>query len=429
MNPDTIKQALGNIDEEYKKLFVREHEPGALLLGVFTKINEYLESNNLSINSLCPEPKNMFKTFNLCRFDRLKVVILGQDPYTRLPDAQGMSFSVPNGVTVPASLRVIYNCLMHNNLISSMPEHGCLDYWAEQGVLMLNAALTTVKGKSNEHAVAWKPYTDYIIKTLDQVKPGLIFILWGNFAKDKSELIKNGKVLTWGHPSPISAFNKNKQDQRNFIYCDNFKTCNEILISSNQTPIDWFPQRYIYIAADGGASGNGKNNCKSSWAYVIACQYKTFAKGSGIVEPVEIPGEKFTGSNNRGELTGILNGLNKFAEILSEINKATAVAGSTTEQTNTTVIVLSDSNYALQCIFDWGVKWKKNPKLLEGKKNLDLIMPCIDKIAAIANIYKIAYKHINSHTQLSPNIPLFSQFHVQWTLNSECDTLCSNCLS
>lgn len=182
-----------------------------------------------------PEFKNRYNAFKLTPINKVKVVILGQDPYHNYGEANGLAFSVNKGVKLPPSLRNIFKELKED-LGCEIPNHGDLSKWANQGVLLLNTALSVEENKPNSHQDIWKPFTLSVLKKLLKYNP--VFILWGKKSQEFFyEAIKPRKnlnidVLQSAHPSPFSA-------NRGFFGCKHFSKCNEILIKKNLTPIDW----------------------------------------------------------------------------------------------------------------------------------------------------------------------------------------------
>jgi uracil-DNA glycosylase len=172
---------------------------------LITKISEAYQSSTVTVFP----PKNQLTTaFTLCPFDKVRVVILGQDPYHQPGQAHGLAFSVPVGIRVPPSLRNIFKELSSDLGVESRT-NGNLEDWAKQGVLLLNTTLTVLPGKPGSHqGLGWETFTDNIIKILSREKEHLVFILWGNSAKTKAELIDDTKhlILTAPHPSPLSAY-------------------------------------------------------------------------------------------------------------------------------------------------------------------------------------------------------------------------------
>lgn len=192
--------------------------------------------SDLSNKPIYPPTDLIFNAFKLCTFNNTKVVILGQDPYHKKGQAMGLSFSVPKGITIPPSLKNIYKELKNEyNDKFDIPNHGDLTSWAEQGVLLLNTALTVIEGKPNSHSEYWKELTDNIIKHISDNKEHVVFILWGNNAKQKSSLIDKEKhlVLEHTHPSPLAT------RTYPFIGNNHFKLCNEYLKKHNLREIEW----------------------------------------------------------------------------------------------------------------------------------------------------------------------------------------------
>lgn len=181
-----------------------------------------------------PPKDYVFNALKLTSYQNTKVVIVGQDPYHGVNEAHGLSFSVQEGIKVPPSLQNIYKEL-ESDLGIPKRNSGDLTGWAEQGVLLLNAVLTVIKDKPASHRnLGWERLTDYIIRVLNEKEAPIVFILWGNFAKAKKELITNPNhlVLTSAHPSPFSA-------NYGFFGSKPFSQTNEFLKKTNQTPINW----------------------------------------------------------------------------------------------------------------------------------------------------------------------------------------------
>lgn len=180
-----------------------------------------------------PPGKSIFESFNLCPFDKVKVVIIGQDPYINEGQAHGLCFSVKSGTSYPPSLKNIFKELSQD--IGSTPSSGDLTSWAEQGVLMLNATLTVRKGESNSHSgKGWETFTDAVIHQINAHKNSIVYMLWGSYAQKKAKSVdsKNNRILKSVHPSPLSAY-------RGFFGCGHFSKTNEYLIEVGQEPINW----------------------------------------------------------------------------------------------------------------------------------------------------------------------------------------------
>jgi uracil-DNA glycosylase len=190
-------------------------------------VQEKLENVN---GILSPLTNNIFNAFSFFNVEDLKVVILAQDPYPGEGDANGLAFSVDPGKKLPASLRNIYKEIVSEGLLKEIPKNGDLEIWAEQGVLLLNCALTLENGTSNSHKDIWKDYTDELIKWISDKTDNTIFLLFGGFAKKKAKLLDATKhnLIYCAHPSPLSA-------NRGFFGSGIFKKVNELL----DDPIIW----------------------------------------------------------------------------------------------------------------------------------------------------------------------------------------------
>ncbi len=181
-----------------------------------------------------PSPELVFNAFDLCPFDQVKVVILGQDPYHGPGQAHGLSFSVPDGVRTPPSLQNIYKEI-RDDLGKDIPTSGNLERWAKQGVLLLNATLTVEMAQANSHqAFGWEKFTDAVIKAISDQKEHVVFMLWGSYARSKSALIdwEKHSILEAPHPSPLSA-------HRGFLGCKHFSQANSYLKEQGLGEIAW----------------------------------------------------------------------------------------------------------------------------------------------------------------------------------------------
>ncbi|MCB9814984.1 uracil-DNA glycosylase [Candidatus Nomurabacteria bacterium] len=184
--------------------------------------------------TIYPAEENIFNAFKLCPFDKVKVVILGQDPYHGERQAHGLAFSVPDKIKIPPSLRNIYKEIA-SDIGKEVPESGNLEHWAKQGVLLLNATLTVPAGTAGGHqGLGWETFTDEVIKTISNKKDHVVFLLWGNFARSKAEIIDQEKhlILEAPHPSPFSA-------HTGFFDCNHFSQTNEYLRENNLSEIFW----------------------------------------------------------------------------------------------------------------------------------------------------------------------------------------------
>jgi uracil-DNA glycosylase len=218
------------INEGWKKVLNGEFEK-----DYFKRIVELLYHEKQSKRVIYPPGSLIFNAFNLTDFDKVKVVILGQDPYHGAGQAHGLSFSVQKGTKPPPSLVNIYKEIESDLGVKMPKNNGCLEPWANQGVLLLNASLTVRANDPNSHSgLGWNEFTDAVIKELSSKKEHLVFLLWGNFAKQKMNLIDATKhlILTAQHPSPFSV-------HKGFFGSKHFSKANEYLSKHGLKPINW----------------------------------------------------------------------------------------------------------------------------------------------------------------------------------------------
>lgn len=197
-------------------------------------LREFLNREKAAKKTIFPRGSEFFAALNHTPFDKVKAVILGQDPYHGPGQAHGLCFSVKPGVDIPPSLVNIYKELK-SDLGIEPPQHGHLEKWADQGVLLLNATLSVEAHKAGSHQnKGWETFTDAVIDHLNREREGLVFVLWGSYAQKKGAFIdtKRHLVLKGPHPSPLSA-------HRGFFGCRHFSQINKYLESRGQTPIDW----------------------------------------------------------------------------------------------------------------------------------------------------------------------------------------------
>ncbi|MBQ1905913.1 MAG: uracil-DNA glycosylase [Bacteroidales bacterium] len=214
---NTWKQAL---QEEFDKPY-------------FAELVSFLHASKDAGTRIYPPGGQIFKAFELTPLPEVKVVILGQDPYHGPGQAMGLSFSVPDGIPAPPSLKNIFKEI-EDELGVQMSGRTNLESWARQGVLLLNAILTVEAGKAASHsAIGWQTFTDAVIKCISDNCSGVVFMLWGNFARSKKDLIDSGKhfVLEAAHPSPLA--------RGAFFGCGHFATANRLLEAQGKAPIDW----------------------------------------------------------------------------------------------------------------------------------------------------------------------------------------------
>ncbi len=216
------------IEESWRKNLAEEFGADYFKELVAFVVSEYKEKK------IYPPPKNIFRAFELCPFEKTKVVILGQDPYHGPKQANGLCFSVNDEMLLPPSLQNIYKEI-ETDLKVERPTKGNLDNWARQGVLLLNATLTVRANTPGSHQnQGWEEFTNAVIKAISDKKENIVFLLWGKYAQDKGTIINNKKhhVLTAPHPSPFSAHS-------GFFGCKHFSKTNKYLKSISKEPIDW----------------------------------------------------------------------------------------------------------------------------------------------------------------------------------------------
>ncbi len=220
-----------NIEASWKEVLKSEFTK-----SYFEQIVFHLKMEKASGKIIYPQGNQIFNAFEKTPFDKVKVVILGQDPYHNPKQAMGLSFSVPDGIVSPPSLINIYKELKAD-IGMEIPATGNLIHWAQQGVLLLNAVLTVRANEPASHSkIGWMNFTDAVIKKISDEKKGVIFLLWGKFAQDKQILIDASKhyILKAAHPSPLSAHN-------GFWGCKHFSKTNELLTKQGLEPVDWKP--------------------------------------------------------------------------------------------------------------------------------------------------------------------------------------------
>ena len=199
----------------------------------FTDLRNFIKTE-YSTKVIFPPPKLIFNAFNLTPVNKVKVIIIGQDPYHGEGQAHGLSFSVPTGIKIPPSLMNIYKEL-NTDVNKDIPSHGLLENWASQGILLLNSVLTVESGKANSHKnIGWEKFTESVISLISKKKENLVFLLWGNYAHKKENFIKsnNHLILKSVHPSPLSAYN-------GFFGSKHFSKTNNFLKKNNIKEIVW----------------------------------------------------------------------------------------------------------------------------------------------------------------------------------------------
>lgn len=212
----------------------KEHLSGEFRQPYMQALAEFLTEEESAGKVLFPDSNHCFNALNSTPLDQVRVVILGQDPYHGPGQAHGLSFSVRPGVRTPPSLVNIFK-EMQTDLGIEPPDHGCLQPWAEQGVLLLNSVLTVVQGQAGAHqGKGWETFTDRVIETVNRECEGVVFLLWGSYARKKGRHIDRSRhlVLEGPHPSPLSSY-------RGFFGCKHFSRANDWLREQGRSPVSW----------------------------------------------------------------------------------------------------------------------------------------------------------------------------------------------
>ena len=216
------------IASDWKALLKEEFEK-----PYFEQLTQFVKEEYAS-HRIYPRGSNIFRAFDKCPLDRLKVVIIGQDPYHGPNQAHGLCFSVADGVPHTPSLQNIFKEVA-SDIGTPIPESGNLDRWAEQGVLLLNAVLTVREHEAASHAGrGWEQFTDAVVRAINAHKEGIVYLLWGSYAQKKGAIADPTRncILKAVHPSPLSVY-------RGFFGCRHFSRANEYLVAQGKTPIQW----------------------------------------------------------------------------------------------------------------------------------------------------------------------------------------------
>ncbi len=339
----------------------------------------------VSKSKYTPPANNIFEFAKLTPLSSVKVVIIGQDPYPRAGDAHGLAFSCLTGI--PASLKNVYKCLKASKLINEFPEDGNLEYWAKQGVLLINRSLTTVIGRPNSHSSIWDEYTKKLVSTLSKRKP-LIFMLWGNSAKELiPEIDQKSIIYEWTHPSPLA------QSKQSFVDCPHFLDANKLLTKLGAEPVDWNtapPKSEIeqafgcdaktqVVFTDGSCYPN--KSCPEARGGYAA----SFALGT--MKDVIIYGNLDTktayATNQRAEGVAMMKVLEYLLDHIHEFDSC---------------IIVSDSDFWIKMFEQYMPSWAKYDKFGE-KKNPDLTKKMYELYVTLTREHSktIQFRHMKSH--------------------------------
>jgi uracil-DNA glycosylase len=361
---------------------------------------------------ISPPIENIFAAFELCPFDSIKCIIMGQDPYPDRASACGLSFAIGDdgrpSASVPASLKNILKAL--GKTATSVATAADLRAWPAQGILMTNMTLTTRAGKSNVHRTIWAQYSHHMYNELfravyhpDCINERPVYtLLWGAAATTFVRSLAlpawaAASILTWGHPSPLNADNK-RNGPKHFENCDHFaivsKTWPEIEWSTSAVPgpaLDSFDANAIYIGTDGSCRKNGtKHASRAAWAIVIYRPVlNTFEGFSNIL--------KAQPTNQRAELMAIIEALKYIqADCLQASSTISEGSIETVGLALSTYIIVSDSLYSINCITVWGPDWLRAGSF-EGHCNTDLIREAMNLLTSCRAKSTIIFKHVRGH--------------------------------
>lgn len=446
------------------------------MIGIHSSWREFFEKDDLQKEliatlarvegEICPRAEDIF-AFARWPISRSRIVIIGQDPYPNIDNACGLAFSVPRGRAIPASLGAIFRTLLSQKLIEKAPEHGDLTGWCKQGVILLNAALTTSKGQSGTHINIWEPVIQKLIAKLSARVEGLIFFLFGaSAAKFAASIDARCIIQKWGHPSPMNKCNQEASNPNNFIKCPAFAAANNILRGRGIAPINWdpngeapvapaptfaattnviaaaptvvAPERIISAAratvrgtiaereiepeeriaaayddrlfafVDGAAHSNGKKDATAAYAVLIAT-CTTEITITGI-----LPVAEHLATNNRAELMAI-------RELLVYVAAEAFIA----KFARMPLYIIYDSAYAHGCICEWYEKWLSSPeKPLDIRANIDIIGEAADYRRRVELERPVHWIKIKSHGDEPEDDD--SDDYYYWFGNQKVDKLAQN---
>lgn len=354
---------------------------------------------------ITPIPEDIFNFAKWTSISKIKVIIIGQDPYPTRGDAHGLSFS-SDAKNIPSSLRTIYKCLMNHGLLNRMPKISNLTGWAYQGVLLLNKSLTTVVGESNAHKKIWKNYTNDIVKQIckyaDNHNRKYIWMLWGNDAKEiKSVIDSNHYIMEYTHPSPLA--DARLSDDMKFVNCRHFKETNEILKADKIKPINWNPYVSIEIYTDGSCVNNGKPNADAGFAvYKPKCSYYPPIIIQGKLDKSE------TQTNIRAEGHAIYNAL----ELIDELPLAYKAK------------IYTDSKFWIDMIETHIPSWiEKSKDHYKTKSNPDMTMKIYDKYHKVMERTNLYLVYIEAHTDKITKSHIHGGNPLRYEYNNKVDKL------
>lgn len=356
--------------------------------------------NCIDLSNIVPDRSKIFEFARLTPLDKVRVCIIGQDPYPTPGNAHGLAFSCNGGI--PASLLNIYKCLLHNKLIDEMPTSGNLEYWAGQGVLLLNMALTTTAGKSNAHTSLWQKYIREFIERLIARRSVVIFMLWGNVAQKLRPVItqpviermqNNAICLVSGHPSPLNT-------KTNFVLeCDNFVMCNKLLKNMGYAEIDWNVEKAeLSLCKSFGVASK-------DWDATLKRMHVAFTDGSCYPNTAGscagYAAHFALGSLANTDIYGSLSSAghyptNQRAEGMA-IHRVICFLADQDPNSWDKVIIVTDSQFWIKMYTKYMPSW--TPDTFAKKANYDLTLSFYDKYKKLSQTHDIEFRHVMSHNK------------------------------
>ena len=398
-----LKQLIDSIPPDWKEIFLKDSESYNMLRTILQEIQSDLDD-------ICPNIENIFRAFRITPANRVRVVIIGQDPYHTPEVADGLCFSTRPGNSIPPSLRNIYLALMNSGMVDEKPQHACLQNWGAQGVLMINSALTTVTGTAGKHTKIWKPWTNWLIKYLSDNYDELVFLLWGAKAQAVGQVvdIEKHNVLEWLHPSPMS---QGVPEHLQFKSCWHFEMTSEWYQDKFGKKLDWNPSQTTYVYTDGACKGNGQHKAKAGYGVYFQCGP---LRGTQIYAPLpkaEYNGIKMKQTNNRAEMLATIDALETYMEYGCVGN----------------LFLVVDSDFVRKIIVEWIDMWYSRNKI-DQMKNADLVWrlkDVLDRIYAFQRSLDLKFKiiHVYSHIPKKKAPAEGTKDYKMWKGNNIADDL------
>lgn len=401
MSTDEYTRIFHNIDKSWKNILISKNKVS--LIKAMNSIAPYTAT-------LCPKLDNIFNAFRLTPLDLCKVVIIGMEPINTYeidsvsgfnsPVADGLAFSSRSAIVSPV-LQNIYSCLLTHKHVTDIPTTSDLQWWATQGVLMLNLSLTTVKGFAKSHTAIWDEYIKNVIKDLCAVKEeqnkNLIFMLWGKDAQKLESIIGQDHFMwRWAHPSPMAqgALPLNKK----FQYCIHFDDANKILDDA----IDWDPSTKVRIFTDGSSTVKKEPNV-GGWAMYVTNGPDDDLVHYSKISTVIVDGKSHGPTNQRGEGLAIIAALNYI--LVNNIMYP--------------IEIVTDSQFYIDVLTNWMHTWHIiDPTFHKNKsgnpvKNRDIIIQLYELYNKVTSKIKLTFKHVNSHRDAPVDISS-DEYNLWW---------------